>query len=85
MTGTRENNEPDDIYKNLYKDATFLREKKEDMIEQHKKKVIADEAKESTFRPNISPIKTVDIYNQDTRWIDQQKKRIGKMLDIKSF
>ena len=53
MTEIRENNEPGEIYKNLFKDAAFLNEKKQSMRDERNKKSIQDELKEATFCPQM--------------------------------
>lgn len=61
LTGDRENNEPEDVYKNLYKDAEYWADKKKTMMQERLKKIKEDEVKEVTFHPNITHDKNVSI------------------------
>ena len=53
MMEIREKNEPGEIYKNLFNDAKFMKEKRDKMIEERNRKMLQDELKETTFQPQI--------------------------------
>jgi hypothetical protein len=54
ITGDRANNDPEQVYKNLYKDYKDLQEKKENILLDKERRAIEDENNDLTFKPRIN-------------------------------
>jgi len=55
ITSDRENEDKDEVYKNLYQDSQFIKDKKEAMAEEREKERKKKEDEEHTFQPSTAP------------------------------